>query len=669
MEKTGFYPETAPLLNETKSSFFEEKEELLSYFLRQGELSLLRGDLGGLEFFQKAVQLNPSNPEIFYREGLSLFEYGSEKGKEQALLLAAKRFKTATLLSPELFEAWHAWGNTLALLGQTYHEHHYYLESTEKLKKALDLSEGKSDDLLADLFWDYAAIQVKITEHSGEAVDLQIALDHFQKSCEAETHRPSEFWNDFGNSCLQMGDLIGDIRLYTKACGHFEEAAALSPQVFDGWKNLAIAFCKLYKHTHEEDDFNQADECFSSASNLTTQDDTLFLDWASLLLFSGRQTKDLKRLKKGLEKCQRSYIGNPKQPHLLGVWAEILAFMGELSDRLDFIYEAENKMREAFDISEEEDTELYFSNGMCLTSFGKYFEDIDYYFQAIEEFQAGLSIDRTSHRNWHAMAKTYTILGEIQSDIAAYEKASRFYSKAIAIYPHSAYIFDHACALLQLGEMKEDQSYLERAAAHFEYAISLQKNVIYTHPEWLFQYATALDALGDCHDDETFYLKAIEILLQVLMIDPDFPKIHHQLAITYSHLGEMDSELEYFYRALHHFRLASKHEEENDQIILDWGVTLINIAETLRDSQESTLFYQDAEHKITNAAKLGNEQAYYHLACLYSLLEQNDRSMHFLEKSRTSKTLPPIEEVLDDEWLEGLRSTSLFQNFLSIFGE
>ncbi len=670
MEKTSFYPETAPL-NEVPSDRFsiDGKASLLTYLLGQGELALLRGNLSGLELFDKAIELDPSNPEIFYRQGLALFEYGSEEGREKALLLANKKFKAATTLSPHYFEAWHAWGNTLALLGITFKAHHYSLDTADKLKKAINVSNGKSPDRLAELFWDYGVVSTKIAEHSGEAIDFQIALDAFQKSCDLQDSLPSEFWNDYGLASLQMGDLLNDMRLYSKAVDYFKHAISLSITLLDGWKNLARAFQKIYIQTHDEDHFNQANECFTSASNLTTHDDALWLDWVSLLSDSGRKTKDLKRLKSCLEKCQRSYVGNPTQPLLIAIWAETLALIGELSDRLDFIYEAQNKIAEALDLSEHENPDICFSYGMCLNSFGRYFGEIDYYFQAIEQFQEGLSIDRTSHRNWHAIAHTYTIVGEIQADITAYEKASRFYAKAIDLCPYSFYIFDSALALLKLGEMTEDQNYLESAVTRFEQALNLQKNVIYIHPDWLFHYATALDMLGDFHDDEGFYLKTIEILSHVLMVDPDFPKIHHRLALAFSHLGELVNELEHFYRALHHFRLASKNEEENDQIILDWGVTLINITQTLSDSQETPLFYQEAEHKLTAAAKLGNEQAFYHLGCLYSLLGQYERSMHFIEKSHACKSLPPIDEVLDDEWLDGLRATALFQNFLSLFGK
>ena len=39
--------------------------------------------------------------------------------------------------------------------------------------------------------------------------------------------------------------------------------------------------------------------------------------------------------------------------------------------------------------------------------------------------------------------------------------------------------------------------------------------------------------------------------------------------------------------------------------------------------------------------------------------------MEFLKKAEKLDVLPPIEEVFEDEWLENLRSTSLFSHFVS----
>ncbi len=647
----------------------DERASLASYFLGLGELALLQGDLNGLEFFDQATELDSCNPELFYRQGLSLFEYGSEEGKEKALLLAGKKFKTATNLCPEYFEVWLAWGNALSLLGMTYQEHHYFLEAEEKLKKAISFSSKQPPYIIAELFWDYGTISSHIAEHSEEASDWQLAIQSFQKAAESQENLPAEFWIDFGKACLKMSGQINDIRLNIKAIHCFKHAVSLSISFYRGWTLLAEALEMLYEHTHDEDHFTQTNECFAAAAQLKPFDHELWNKWARFLCESGRRTEDVKRLKICLEKCQQSYTISPNQPKLLALWAESIALIGELSDRLDLIYEAQNKISQAIEISEEEDPLIWYSYGMCLNSFGHYFGDIDYYYQAIEKFQYGLSINRTCDKHWHAIGTTYATIGALESAIDAYEKAVRFFKKAVELSPSSSYLFDYAHSLSSLGEIKRDQKMLEEATIYFEQALAIQKNAIYIHPEWLFQYASTLDLLGDFHEEESYYLKAIEIFSHVLMVDPDYSQIHHKLALASSHLGELSSEVDHFHRAIHHYRLANKHEEENDQIILDWGITLINLASHSNDEEEINLFYREAENKITQAAKLGNEQSFYHLGCLYSLLKQYERAMHFIEKAHECKSLPPIEEVLEDEWLDGLRSTSVFQDFLSFFGK
>lgn len=645
----------------------DNRASLATYFLAQGELRLLKGDLEGLDDFEKATQLDACNPELFYRQGLALFEYGSDEGKEKALLLAGKKFKTALSLYPEYFDAWQAWGVSLSLLGMTYNEHHYFLEAEEKLKKAIELSASKANDLLSELYWDYGIVYAKIAAHSGEAIDFQHALNAFETSSRYLDTLPPEFWIDFGKTCMQMSELINDHRLNIKAIHCFKHAISLSISCVEGWSYLAEAMQSLYGHTHEEDHFSQVNEYFAAALHLKPSDLSLWLKWASFLGSSGKANRDLKRLKSCLEKCQRSYAYQPDQPRLLAIWAEALASIGEITEKIDLIHEAQNKISEAMDLSEKEDPEVWFSYGVCLNAFGRYFNSIDYHLQAIEKFQFGLSIDRTSHKHWFAIAKTYMEIGQIESDIESFEKATRFFGKALDLHNCSLYTFEYADALLNLGEFKDDQKILEDAVSYFEQALGNQKNALYIHPDWLFKYAIALDLLADFYEDESYYARSIEILSHVLMIDPDFPGIHHRLALAFSHLGELADDLEHFYRAIHHFRLAAKHHEENDHVILDWGVCLINLGQHAQQPQEAEQFYREAEAKITLSAKLGNLQSYYHLGCLYSILGHYERAMQFIEKSHAVESLPPIEEVLEDEWLDGLRTTSYFQEFLSHF--
>lgn len=202
------------------------------------------------------------------------------------------------------------------------------------------------------------------------------------------------------------------------------------------------------------------------------------------------------------------------------------------------------------------------------------------------------------------------------------------------------------------------------AIAEFEQVLQMQKNALYLHPDWLFEYAKTLDLYAEFFEEELYYNKAIETLSHVLMIDPDFPHIHYQLALVHSHLGELSEELDPFYKALHYFKLAAKHEEENDQILVDLAVTLINIAQASSDALEVEICYKDAEAKLIQAVKAGNLQAYYQLAGLFSILRQPEKSLAFLMKTESFQALPSIEEILEDEWLDYVRTTEGFQDFL-----
>lgn len=626
-----------------------------------GEEKLLHGHFAeGLDAFLKAeAMLGEADPSLYYREGLSFFEYGSEEGREQALLLACKKFKQAHRLDPTDVDILHAWGNTLTLLGERQEEHHYFVDAKDKFEKALGLT-----DPSADLLWDYAIIWSYIGDHSGEAVDYQKAIHSFENAIETSEKLPSDFWIDFGGTALSLASMVKDMRQIIKSVSCYKNAIAQDESNFEGWSGLAEALSILYEHSHDEDHFLQANDCFANGSKIAPQESDHWLEWAKFLLGSARRNHDLKRLRACLEKCHRAYACDNENPFTLATWAEALALLGQLTERLDLIYEAENKIAEAFEL-DEEDPDLWYSLGLCLCCFGAYFNDYDYYYQAIEKFQIGLSIDRSHDQLWHAIANTYAKVGSIEGNSELFIQAMKFYEKAIAASETSTRHIDYAKTLSKLGELTHEKKWLEQSIYHFEMALSMQKNAVYLHPEWLFCYAATLDMLGDFHDDEKYYTRAIEIFSHVLMVDPDFHHIHHRLAQAFFHLGELLNEIDYFYRSIHHLRLALRHDEDNDQMILDWGIALINIAQHSPLLTDVGQLMNDAEQKVTLAAKLGNPQAYYHLSCLYSLLAQTERSMHFLLKARQFDALPPIDDLLSDEWLENLRSTSEFQEFMT----
>lgn len=642
----------------------DQKKELALRYLAQAEITLLQGNLNALPLFEAASELDGENPNIWFRQGLAFFEYGSEEGNEKALPLASKHFKVATQINPSFFDAWVAWGNTLLQLGRFHSEHHFYLEAKEKYQKALDLASEQPIEILAEVYWDYGIAWAEIAKHSGEAIDVRFAIDAFQTSLKLSKPSP-EFLNDCGKAYLEMGLLINDSRLYFQAVHYLSKAVESAPGYFDGWVSLGESYSQLYINTMDERFIPKASFAFQNAVKLSPRATDVWLSWAQILAESGRQNDDPKLLRQSIEKCARAATLDSKDPLITAQWVESLSWLGAASNRLDLLIEAEQKILKATDLYPD-DPDLWHAYGVCLIACGQYYEDPDYYEMAIDKLQYGLSIDRTVAEHWHTLGVVHNLYANLTNCEDLTARASRFFMKAMDLKPSCpAIFFDTAVSLFNFSELVDDLPSLQKSIFYFEMLLQNHKEVLLQHPEWLFEYARALEWLADFSAEEAHLNRAIEIFSHVLLIDPDYPRIHLRIARCYMELGHHTCESEFYKRAISFYRLALRQDEENDQIWLDWGLSLIHLAHHTLDVDFMNQLYWDAEQKISRAGQLGNVAAYYNLACLYSILGRTEEAMAFIRKSLSVRALPPIDEMLDDEWLDNLRETESFAQFLN----
>ncbi len=669
MAKKGCNRSASSPANPVESNFHpllfdQENYNHADFLLREGQKKLAQGDAEGIKLFSLAATLSPENHELFYEQGLALFRFAQDTGVKKTFLLANKHFKKAVGLNPELISAWAAWGKSLFILGQVFKEFHFFLEAKEKYLNAIKLMNGTTGLAPAQISWDFGQVLAHIAAHSNESSDLCEALEAHSAAAGYYEDLPVAFWEDFGEISLKLGEQINDVRLYLKAINCHKTAISKSKSHFKSWYLLAHALSQLYTLTHDEDHFCQANECFTSAAKLHPQNETIWYSWAQLLLESGIRISDTKRLHSCIEKCHRAHACKQNQQRVMETWAIALATLGCISDRLELIFEANNKVMEAIDQFSPTPYLLH-AEGRVQFAFGKYYKDLDYYYLAIEKFQEGLSIDRSKDFLWYHLGHTYALLAEEENDPSLYERAGKFFIKAISLSCNSLYYYEYACILTALAESGQNKGALEQALIRFEQAFNLQRNAVYLHPHWLYKYAMALDLMGDLADEDHFYIKAIEILKRVLTLDPDYPDIHYKIAYVYSHLGELVESVEIFERASSHYKIAYQSNEENELLILDWALSLINLSQITPDASLREQSLREAEYKLVQSAKLGNVEAYYHLACLYSLTVQLEKSIYFLEKAEAFDALPALDDVLSDDWLENLRNTEVFQAFIS----
>lgn len=643
--------------NSKHESYTNLSESLVS----KGEMKLVQGDFSGLKLFDLAIKLDPTNPKLFFKGALALFEYGSENDCTEALLEASRKLKKCVGIDPNFFDAWHAWGNALYLLGEKTGHFHYYLDAKKRFEKALTLTEEIPNEVLADLHWYLGDTWMEIAEKSSEPSDLQHALSEFKKAESLNENLSWHFWESYGLCYTALGTSSNDIRYFFKAVDCFKNCISIAISKEKGWLHLGDTLFCIYEKTHDEDHFTKANECYAAAAELKPKRTRVYVSWAKLLLDSGRWMKDVKRLQSAVEKCKKASFKKKRSPKIHSLMAEAMAELGLLTQDLKLLYHAQNKALRASEFDEDM-PEVWHVLGTTHFMLAEYFNDIEQYYVAMEKFQIGLSIDRTFHVLWHDLGKVFAKFGSIENNPEHFQKACLFYEKALHLKSDSVYHYNYALSLTKIGELINSQDYVQKAIEQFEYAIHLQKNVIYHHSDWMFEYATALDMMGDFFDEDKYYKKALEIFHHVQMIDPEFPQIHYHIALCYGHFGEMTGEVDLFQRAIHHYKIAYAHENENEQTVLDWALTLINIQLHIPETSEDN-YFTEAEFKMIQAAKLGNIHAYYALACLYSLTKQFQKGMLFLQKAFTYHALPPLAELLHDDWLENLRSTEAFQRF------
>jgi tetratricopeptide (TPR) repeat protein len=644
----------------------EEKHNIAVHLINEGSNLLKKENLVAIELFDAAIKIDPQDSDIWYQEGEAFFEYGYKGKNERALKLAEKYLKKAVELSSENIQYYWKTARTLSELGVLKKDVVLYADAKEFFQKAFVLSNGMHKHELALLNWDYGKLLSYIAETSGEAIDVRIAIDAYNIASNYDNIMPAKFWYDFGNMYLHMGQLINDNKYYLKALECLKKASVLSPDMMATMMSIAHVYTELYFNTLHNDYFNEAHKTFENIVKIEKQNGDVWLKWAQLLSESGKINEDVKKLKLAVEKSIQANKYNAKNPYVIGQWVEALALLGASSGRLDYIWEAENKITKALDIYSNI-AELWYAYGICLRAYGDYYNDTVYYEQAIEKFQVGLSYDQTNAELWYVVAKTHALLADEDSeDEEQFKKASRFFIKAVSLKPYAPSItFDYAKLLFKYAENFENIDILKQSIAQFESLLSCQKNVLLEHASWLFYYGEALGLLGDLAEEDEYFLKALEIFTNVLLINPDYPQIYYCMAIYMLKVAEIKEDAAYFNRAIGFFQSAVKQNEDDDTAYLEWGLALATKALATTDKEIAKQIFLEAEQKIVKAGQLGDQEAYYHLACLYSILNRLTEAFALLDKAKTLDVLPSVSDMMDDEWLENLRNHPNFSRFLA----
>lgn len=673
----------------------DERKLLASLFIMQADEAVKNAKVQGViegegletakKSLQRAVEIAPDCSEVWYQRGLMYAAYE----QEEELFEAVASFEAATQLDSSFFDAWCAWASALTRLGIIYDELEFLYEAHRRYVQAAKYEEviSKKNNVqgqtaLQELYWHWGLLHYLIGKISGEPYDFQQSIFCFRRAKELKL-KSAHFYSDFALVLIEFATLvcrqelvleaiqlyldslpeeiknIPDISEYVASIS-LENKKELAFRLF----NLASCYNHLFNLHLEQSHFIAASEYFEKAAVVDPSLFDVHLQWGNLLFVASQVWQDALLLRTCVEKYTQATKLIATHPVLLARFGQALAFLGSHDENVNLMAKAQTLVQEGLQFAPET-VELWGSLAFILCQQGRYFVEDKYFLWAIDKAKQGLSLDEKCGMLWHCLAVAKFSLGELRDDLQLLQEASDAFQKASELEPgRFAYFWNEwGILFLSLADSTGEKHYLEAAEEKFERAILSHESV---EPEWLFNYGCTLDFLGDISDDETYYERAIQALNTVLSCDPTYRGVRLHLACTYAHLGELMEDVEMFEKSLAHFEVATQEDPEDDMAWTEWGVSLMHLFELTYDQslKHDTSHLQHAEHNFMQAVTLGNMQACYNLACLYSMQGNISDAMHYFEKAVVCDALPSYEAIVEDAWLENLRNTQLFQSYI-----
>jgi tetratricopeptide (TPR) repeat protein len=646
-----------------------DREILAKLFIRLGENQLKSGDGKVLKSFESAVKISNSY-NVYYTQGLAYLKYPANV---QCLILAKKSFQKALEIEPNSFDALYAYGLSFVQHGLILEDASHFSDALELFEEAEKTIENETTK--ADYYWNFGLAWFYLGKLSGEAIDFRYALDKYRQASLAGMNNES-FWNAYGDAVIEMAFLVGKKEYFFEAIDLYQNSLKCNQDQFQGYFNLACAFQCVFEISVDSDYFEQANDCFEKAANIEldriSQYAALWLKWGQLLSTYGKFKRDITYLEKSLEKFIIADKIEPNHPGVLSRWGEAEMLLGANTDQIHYLRGSEEKLVRSLSVNSDA-PEIWYLYGICLNEHGRYFTDENYYRLAIQKFQYGLSLTKTDPLLWYGLAMSNFALGDLLDDQELIEKSVRYCSQVLECGGHMFLQFwnDWAVGLMRLSEMTLNQNYIDSAIQKFEEIIKRQAEGTENEEidlEWLYNYGCALDMKGDFTDDMNAYEKSVQILANVVKLDPEYTHARYNLALALSHLGESISDVDCLQKASEHFQILLSEDAEDEVAWNDWGLCLLHQGELIYEScrpEVSRSIYEQAESKFFHALSLGCLPAFYNLACLYALMDNYKAAMHYMERAEVVGSLPPIEDIMHDEWLDNLRKTESFKAFIS----
>lgn len=612
----------------------------------------------------------PDSAQELCRAASILHWYGIVKQKGRPLLMALNFLMQAEECDPHYLDStfiWrHLWGNILVHLCRLVHDFSFVEKGLRQYAKADSIPDRKKEEL----YWDWAQAWTLLGLHSLEPSDLKKGLLLFQ-GCQCNSPL---FQIDYAMAYVVYGMYTGEpsyseealVLLRGALADTYDSEGGVSLVHARAWDAYTSACKRRYFLTHLPEHLEEANIAYREAILTIPDHVDLWLEWGELYLLSGWLKHDLKDIEIGLDKLTASRAKEGDPLRLSALLGQGLLFLGLSHDDLKALQEARQRVQAALEIAPAH-PDLITAAAFAELGMGVYFSDEKSFTKAVSYFEKGIEQNATTVLNWHGLFRTCLSWGTVIEDISLVRRGVQAIARVSQLRPHSSvFLNEWGIGLIQLKrfekEPETEQALLEEAILKFKQAYQLQESL-----ESLFNWGCALDLLGDLTGEEEDFEKAIAIFSQLYENTLGEPRVCYHLALALLHLGELTADVEYLRRSIELFEPLAQSDLEDASLWTDLGYALLTLSELICDPvfpEKGEELRREAEKRLLHAAEIGNGEANYYLACLYSLAKLTDSSIYFLKRADELNALPSQEDLVQDEWLANVRESDSFKQFI-----
>lgn len=640
----------------------QEKTALGRLFIKGGEAS---NDIKDTEnaYFQ-ASRLLTDNP----KEIAEVIDRALKLGKDSNSLpllqlsfeLLEKEVERSLSLEPS---------QELSRLSEAYFQFGKRTLNQEILEKAVGVlirlinKEVEGSKAQAAHCWRLAEAFFLLGEKSGEAVDYFKALENFAKS--------SYFFDlEWKFSLLQgicferLYNLLNtkDYLYQAKEC--LEKAFLAHPQ--DNLTILRLSQCllSLYQIDGNPGHFARAEDLLHQAITSEADEAEFFFELGRLLVISGKNEGDIDKVENALYFLSQAENRAIPKERTLPYKIEVFLFLGCEKEDLDLLKKVECFLDDD-SLTDGDGLTGVISRVKYLIGLGDYFGEPSYFHEAIGRLKEYK--EPNNGEFFYLFSQAYYELYLLSHSISNLAKARAYIKQAVQIAPNVPQFWGlYGCILSKLGESEEEIELLREANYKFENAIELRDCLCYYDLCWICDYGFNNHLLSEMTQTEEDLEKVVEVFTLVLDIEPAHLDARYHLAQALLNLGALTSDVEFLNLAVEHYRILLEEDSEDDMALNDIGECYISLSQILRENEEDQLADENldlAEESLLQAVALGNTDAFYNLACLFSLKGAYEETLFYLQRALSADSLPSLEEIMEDDWLEGFRKCNLFKLF------